>query len=101
MAKFVFERIVDKVNESKCYGVILDETSDISKTEQVSICLRYIFEGDIKAFIGFLNTMSTSGEDIFNLVKKEFRMMVLQFIDIVAKCFDSPSNECYSQRSCY
>ena len=41
MANFVFERIKAEVIEKKHYSVIIDETSDISQIEQVSICPAY------------------------------------------------------------
>ena len=43
-------------------------------------------------FVGFFKTASTKGEDLFNLVKLEFRKMGLPFLNIVAECFDGASN---------
>jgi len=64
-------RIVHDVQESGKFAVIADETSDISRTEQVSLCLSYIADGTKKeAFIGFYATKSTEGEVLFELLKK-------------------------------
>ena len=41
----------------------MDETSDISRTEEVSLCLRCIINGETKeTFVGFFATASTEGE---------------------------------------
>ena len=40
VAKIVLERIICNVQESKHSSIIVGETSDISRTEQVAVCLR-------------------------------------------------------------
>ena len=46
--------ITNDVRTSGWYGIILNETSDISRTEQVSLCLSFALNGTKKeAFIGF------------------------------------------------
>lgn len=36
------QTIGQKVNASQCFSVLADETSDVSRTEQCSICVRYV-----------------------------------------------------------
>lgn len=45
IAKLALEQTTNEVRASAKYSVIVDETSDISRLEQESICLRYIFKG--------------------------------------------------------
>ena len=45
LAEQVLKRIVQDVQESEKFAIILDETSDISRTEQVALCLSYISGG--------------------------------------------------------
>ena len=49
LSDFVLERILDDVRASGVFAVIMDETSDISRTEQVSLCLSYVV-GDVRLF---------------------------------------------------
>ena len=66
IADLIRERIVNDVRASEWYGIILDETSDISKIEQVSLCLSFCVNGRKKeAFIGFYATKSTTGEAFY------------------------------------
>ena len=93
MAKIVLERIICNVQESKHSSIVVDETSDICRTEQVAVCLRYVFEGDTgESFVGFYSTPSTEGETLFELVKDVFRKLGLSLEKVVAECFDGASN---------
>ena len=51
--------IVCDVQESEIFAIILDETSDISRTEQVALCLYYISEGSNKETFFFYKRNST------------------------------------------
>lgn len=70
IADLIRERITNDVRASGWYGVMLDETSDIRRTEQVSLCRSFAPNGTKKeAFIGFYSTKSTEGEVLYELVK--------------------------------
>ena len=65
MSKQVLDGIGSVINNI-CGGisVIVDETSDISKPEQVAICFRYVESSDgtiQETFVGFHDTPSTTG----------------------------------------
>ena len=93
VAKIVLGRIICNVQESKHSSIIVDETSDISRTEQVAVCVRYVVEGDTKeSFVGFYSTPSTEGETLYELIKDVFRKLGLSLENVVAECFDGASN---------
>ena len=48
VSDLVLERITTEVRKSGYFGIIMDETSDISRTEEVSLCLRYVINGETK-----------------------------------------------------
>jgi hypothetical protein len=55
MSDLVVKDIVNDVHSSEYFSLIGDETSDISNREQVSVCLRYVFKGEIQErFIGVI-----------------------------------------------
>ena len=39
-------KIVKNVNASKCFSVLVDETTDISTIEQMAMCVRYVDDND-------------------------------------------------------
>ena len=43
VAQCVIDRILNEIRLGQYFGLIMDETPDKSKTEQISVCLRYIF----------------------------------------------------------
>jgi len=67
----LLNKIVDRVNEAKCFTVLVDETADITGIEQVSIFVRYI---DLKClelhekFLQFVPTTDASGKGLSNLI---------------------------------
>ena len=86
IADLFHEHITNDVRTSGWYGIILDETSDISRTEQVSPCLSFTLNGMKKeAFIGFYSTKSTEGEVLSELVKSAITELNLDLKNLLVK----------------
>lgn len=48
--------ILNRVRQSGCFSILFDETTDISHTEQLSLTLRYVYNGFIREdFITFID----------------------------------------------
>ena len=98
LADFVCKRIVTEITSKvggKTYiGVICDETSDISRHEQISLVISYVdSEGQKReSFLGFIKTDKTDGETLFNLIKESIRNFGLDMMSIVGLGFDGASN---------
>eukprot|EP00795_Rhopilema_esculentum_P014860 gene14860-5984_t len=89
----VLERTLTEIKSCKFYSIIVDETSDMSKVEQVSIFIRYVFEGTTKkTFLGLFDTENTEGKVLYELVTKVFKKFNLILSDIIAECFDGAAN---------
>ena len=73
------------------YAVIVDETTDITREEQVSISLRFVDESDIikETFVSFELTHSTTGEALCNLIKEVVGRLKLD----VKKLLDNATTE--------
>lgn len=58
--------IADNVNKSKYFFILVDETSDISTTEQLSVCVRYMNDQNIlhEDFLQFVVIESLCGVDL-------------------------------------
>ena len=93
VSNLVLRRITRDAKSSGHYSIIVDETSDVSRVGQVSLCLRYVVEGETReTFAGFFATESTEGEVLYELVKKAVTSLSLQLRDIVGECFDGAAN---------
>ena len=92
-SSFVIEPITQDVLLSRNFALIMDETSDMSRAEQVSICLRHVLDSKtLETFVGFFSTESTEGETLYKLVKKLITEYGLKLENIVGECFDGASN---------
>jgi len=59
--KIILKKIVDKVNSSKCFSILADETTDVATNEQLSLSARYILHED---FLQFFEINSLTGSDL-------------------------------------
>lgn len=69
----LLKKIVEKINASKCFSVLADETTDISVTEQLTICVRYLSgtENGVQInedFIKFVEIHSLTGVDLASAI---------------------------------
>lgn len=55
---------------SECFSVMADETTDISTTEQLSICVRYVDSNNIlnESFLQFFSIHSLTGKDLATFI---------------------------------
>lgn len=73
MNNSVADKIVYEINESKYFSIIIDSTPDISKTDQLTVVIRYITAtGKSKErFLAFLPSVGHKGEQMeYSLIKK-------------------------------
>ena len=93
----VRSKIIERCISSKFFSIIVDETTDISHVEQVSIVIRFVTVEYGKCmveehFIGFWSTHSTTGEALFELLKEILGAVGLCFSNMRAQCYDGASN---------
>ena len=73
VSNMVQTTITSDVRSGSQYSIIVDETSDVSRTEQASLCPRYIFKGETReTFVCFSTTASTEEEVIYKLNWENF-----------------------------
>lgn len=78
----LLRKIVNKVNKSKCFSVLADETTDISTKEQLSICVRYIDEQNMlhEDFLQFFEIESLTGDALANsILNGNFNLIIKLF----------------------
>ena len=93
IAALFHKHITNDVRASGWHSIILDKTSDFSRTERVSLCLSFVLNGTKKeAFIDFNSTKSTKGEVLYELVKSAVNELNLDLKNIVGIAFDEAAN---------
>ncbi len=90
MQEYILSKIVLQVKASKYYSIMIDETSDISRHEQVSLVIRYTDDqfNVYERFIGFERASDTSGEGLFDLLMSWLKKLDLDIKYIVGQCYD-------------
>ena len=50
----ILEEIKEEIEDYKYFSVLVDETKDLSKQEQMSFVIRYLYDGEVhEEFMGF------------------------------------------------
>ena len=86
--------IVKEMNESSVFGIICDETMDISRIEQFSMCVRYVTT-DLRVrerFLGFWKAKKTDGESLLKLLLSILTYLELNVANIRAQCYDGAAS---------
>ena len=82
------------MNESSVFGIICDETMDISRIEQFSMCVRYVTT-DLRVkerFLGFWKAKKTDGESLLELLLSMLTYLELNVANIRAQCYDGAAS---------
>jgi hypothetical protein len=86
------EQVISNILPKDFFSVIVDETTDVSRHEQVSICVRYFSQLDNKVhehFLGFVRTNSTTSSSLFELLVAKLNSFHLNFKKyLIGQCFD-------------
>ena len=92
--KLTVAEIVSDVHKAVFFCVICDETMDIAKKEQLSLCVRFCLP-DLtihERFLGFWTTANTDSATLYQLIKDVLLQLGLQISNVRAQCYDGASN---------
>lgn len=94
LAHSILREIVKEVRECDFFSLMLDETLDSGRLEQVSICCWIVSKKLIvkEYFWRFYNNKSTTAEELLNVVKDVFLRLELDFSKLRGQCYDGASN---------
>lgn len=80
---------MNRVNKSKCFSVLADETTDISTTEQLTVCVRYVDEQNMlhEDFLQFFEIESLTGEVLANSIINGTCKFIIKIYVIICTFF--------------
>ena len=88
----IHKLIIEEIGSGP-YSIIIDQTTDLSRDEQVAFCIRYVYKGQIKEkFVKFNTTASTRSDDLEQIVLRHLRELGLSGNFIVGQSYDGASN---------
>jgi hypothetical protein len=96
-AKPLIDDITKECKEAHLYTILVDESADVSTTEQISICLRYVvreFSHHVikEQFLCFLPTRDTTGETLTKEVTHHLTKLGLDACMMVGQGYDGAAN---------
>ena len=94
MANKVLSEVAAEIREAEYFSVIVDELTDASRQEQVSLCARFIDRNcePQELFLGFYATEETSAETLATIILDALRRLNLSVDKLRGQCYDGPSN---------
>lgn len=93
LADNVRSNIVDRIKKN-IFAIIADETTDLSKKEQFSVCFRIVDDNlEISEyFLGLYETPLTNAETLYKVVKDVFTRYSLDITSLRGQCYDGAAN---------
>lgn len=92
----VISIMVSDIKLAKFFSIILDCTSDVSHTEQLSVVIRIVSlkeEPHIKEhFMGFLEAEESTGQHLASLILKRLEELKIPFEDCRGQSYDNGAN---------
>ena len=88
---FIREKIISKV--PKYWSIMVDETTDVSSMEQLSICIRFVTEdGEVcEEFLGFQNLKKMDAQSIYDVLIMALKTWGLNLSFLVGQGYDGCS----------
>ncbi|XP_030751391.1 zinc finger MYM-type protein 1-like [Sitophilus oryzae] len=95
--KMIQEQIVSRINKSKYFSILMDETTDISRIEQLSLCVRYIDSNEQNGnpvyimredFLQFVQVHSTTGNDLATVMLECLEELKIDCTYLVGQGYD-------------
>ena len=85
--------ICEEIRKCLYFALMIDETQDISRREQGSVCIRYVDENlNVKErFLGFWKVDRADAQSVYSLIKNVLNSLNLDMNKITAQFYDGAS----------
>ena len=89
----ILDEIIRHVKEAELYAIIADETPDLSRTEQLSILVRYVWNGVVEERLLAVEPMEeTTAEALFHTINQKLQQCGIEVANMRGQCYDGASN---------
>lgn len=89
ISEMILDRISGELKNSLCYALIVDESKDISKTEQLSVVVRYYLDGRIyERFLGYHPAKKLNAASLLEYIKLRLSKCAVDITKCVAQTYD-------------
>ena len=88
----ILDGSVQRVKEPKFYVMIADEMPDISQTEQLSLLVRSVWNGEVEERLLMISVEETTAEALFVAVTQELQKHGIDLHLLRGQCYDGANN---------
>jgi Domain of unknown function (DUF4371)/hAT family C-terminal dimerisation region len=98
----VLRKLSSMIRQSQSFAVIVDGTQDIQRTEQESICIRYVDQNlqPVEVFMGFYAVGETTGSNLANCIEDAMIRFQLSLENLRGQTYDGAANMKGAYRGC-
>ena len=97
MANEIRKQISEEIKIANSFALSVDETKDVSKVEQISIVVRYLYESQVyESFIGFSPAYKLTADGLYTKILEYLALCKIDKQLCVAQCYDGAAvmSEC-------
>jgi len=92
MSDMILDQIKKEITAANFFGLICDETKDLSKKEQIAVVLRYFVDGAIhEEFIGFTYAESVDATSLHKYITERLKKLGVSIKLCVGQAYDGAS----------
>lgn len=89
LSDIILDEITEEVKEAEYFALLVDETKDLSKKEQLSFVLRYVYDCEIyEEFIGFRVAEDLTAEGLSDAIQDEMKRIGVNIQHLVGQGYD-------------
>ena len=83
----ILDEIIRRVKEAKFYAIIADETPDMSQTEQLSLLVRFVWNGEVgERLLAMMPMNETTAEALFEAVTQKLQQHGIDVAHLRGHC---------------
>ena len=86
------ETLATEIRDAEMFSIQIDTTQDINVVDQCSIIIRYAKDRVYERLISLVNCISTTGEDLCNLICEQLKNNNIDISKCIGNCTDGASN---------
>lgn len=88
----IVKTIVEEVKEAKFFALLVDETKDLSKKEQLAVLLRYVHSGVIKEHaLGAFRMQDLSADSLYTFIVDKLTEFGIDMQFCIGQCYNGAS----------
>jgi hypothetical protein len=94
LANSLLRELVQEIRDHEYFSVIVDETTDMSRAEQVSFCIRHVDQelNIFDDFVGMYSTPKTDAATLTSIITDALCRLNLPICCLRGQCYDGASN---------